>query len=332
MGRGSGRGGRRGGRGTGNAAKERTTLAEHRFQVGMMSQASEFVKVRNFLINHIWKTYRHGNNIGDALDNSQEPDTNDWIPAVRKYWMKNADPDLEDEANDMIKMIQKEEVHNYMTRKLVYETNRGKVFALIWEQCDSGMQESIKARSNFQTYIKGSPINLLATIREEALSYQPHKYGMSIINNSMRNLLNMKQKEGESVVNYSKRFEAAWDVMLNHLGGNLVLTKMIKEHDNYVSLTDPSSALIAREMEEAYFAYCYTDGADRSRYGGLIATLEEQFNLYNNQYPATLADAVKTLKAHNVVLTQPDAILPVPLAPMRHYVSQEVDLCRLWFA
>ena len=68
--------------------------------------------------------------------------------------MKNPDPDLEDEANDMIKMIQKEEVHNYMTRKSVYKTNRGKAFALIWEQCDSGMQESIEARSNFQTHIK----------------------------------------------------------------------------------------------------------------------------------------------------------------------------------
>ena len=108
----------------------------------------------------------------------------------------------------------------------------------------------------------------------------------------------MKQKEGETVVDYSKQFEAARDVMLNHLGGNLVLTKMIEEHEDYVSPTDPSSALIAREMDEAYFAYCYMDGADRSRYGGLIATLEEQFNLHNNQYPATLTDAVKTLKAH----------------------------------
>ena len=51
---------------------------------------------------------------------------------------------------------------------------------------------------------------------------------MSIIKNSMRNLLNMKQKEGETVVDYSKQFEAAQDVMLNHLSGNLVLTKMIE--------------------------------------------------------------------------------------------------------
>ena len=143
LGRGSGRGGGRGGCGTGNAAKEKITLGEHWFQVGSMSQASEFVKVRSFLINHIRKTYRHGDDIGDALDNSQEPDTDNWIPAVWKYRMKNPDPNLEDEANDMIKMIQKEEVHNQMTRKSVEETNRGKAFALIWEQCDSGMQESI---------------------------------------------------------------------------------------------------------------------------------------------------------------------------------------------
>ena len=73
-------------------------------------------------------------------------------------------PILEDETNDMIKMIQKEEVHNYMTRKSVYETNRGKAFALIWEQCDSGMQESIEARSNYATYIKGNLIHLLEVI------------------------------------------------------------------------------------------------------------------------------------------------------------------------
>ena len=72
----------------------------------------------------------------------------------------------------------------------------------------------------------------------------------------------MKQKEGETVIDYSKQFEAAQDVMLNHLGGNLVLTKMIEEHANYVSPTDPSSPLIAQEMEEACFAYYCIDGVD----------------------------------------------------------------------
>ena len=110
MGRGSGksgRGGGRGGRGTANAAKEKTTLAEHRFKVGSVSRASDYVKTREFIVNHIRKTYLFGDDIGNALDNSKEPDTDDWIPAVRKYNIKSEDPDTEDKVNEMIKMIKK---------------------------------------------------------------------------------------------------------------------------------------------------------------------------------------------------------------------------------
>ena len=61
-GRGSGRsrGGGRGGRGTGGQPKIKKTLADHIFYVGAVTQASDFVVVKKFLINHIKKTYDYG--------------------------------------------------------------------------------------------------------------------------------------------------------------------------------------------------------------------------------------------------------------------------------
>ena len=297
-GRGSGRGGGRGGRGTGSATKEKTTLAEHRFKVGSVSRASDYVKTREFIINHIRKTYLFGDDIGNALDNSKEPDTDEWIPPVRKYNIKSEDPDADEEMKDMIKMIKKEQVHNYMKRVSAYSTNRGKAFAMIWGQCDTDMKNNLQARINFDTEIKGDPIKLLDTIKEEALNFQPHKYEMGILKDSMRAVLNMKQKEGESVADYTQRFKAARDVMLSHIGGQLILSRMVQEHDDYLGPDEANNGDIAEKVQDAYFAYCYMEGADQTRYGTLIGTMEHQFNLHNNQYPITMAEATHTLTAH----------------------------------
>ena len=72
--RGSGRGhGRQGGRGRSagqRSADTRTRKAVnyHVYQIGSAKQASDFVIVTKFLINHIRKTYRYGDDIGQALE------------------------------------------------------------------------------------------------------------------------------------------------------------------------------------------------------------------------------------------------------------------------
>ena len=56
---------------------------------------------------------------------------------------------------------------------------------------------------------------------------------MSIILDAMRTLLFTKQKEGESLQDYTKRFRVARDVLKSHMGGTIILTKFVEAMDGY---------------------------------------------------------------------------------------------------
>ena len=71
-GSGRGRGAGRGGRGTGSQTRVKKTLSENIFYTGAVTQASDFVVVKKFLLNFIKKTYQYGDDIGEALIKGEE--------------------------------------------------------------------------------------------------------------------------------------------------------------------------------------------------------------------------------------------------------------------
>jgi hypothetical protein len=90
---------------------------------------------------------------------------------------------------------------------------------------------------------------------------------MSIILDAMRMLFNTKQKEGESLQYYTKRFCVAWDVLKSHIGGPIILTKFVEAMDGY---KETDIKLRDKFREQAFsqcLAYLYLDNADRAKYG-----------------------------------------------------------------
>jgi hypothetical protein len=68
------------------------------------------------------------------------------------------------------------------------------------------MKNKIKSRTDFKLKIKNNPIELLQAIKKHSLNYQEKKYNMSVILDSMKTLLTTRQKEGESLQDFTKRF------------------------------------------------------------------------------------------------------------------------------
>jgi hypothetical protein len=66
------------------------------------------------------------------------------------------------------------------------------------------MQNKIKARTNYESSIQNNPIELLKAIKQHALNYQEYRYEMSIITDALRTMINLKQKENESLQDYTK--------------------------------------------------------------------------------------------------------------------------------
>ena len=67
--------------------------------------------------------------------------------------------------------------------------------------------------------MKGDPIELLMAIKQHACSYQEHCFEMSIIVNTMKTLMNLRQKKNESLQDYTGQFKAINDVFVLHIDG-----------------------------------------------------------------------------------------------------------------
>jgi hypothetical protein len=125
---------------------------------------------------------------------------------------------------------------------------------------------------------------------------------MSIILDSMRTLLNIKQKEHESFQDYTKRFKTSRDVMRLHIGGPIILTKFVKKMKGYDATTDNNKDADMELLKEKAFnqliAYTYLDNADKAKYGTLLTGLHTQKSLKNDQYSKSITKANNVLRTH----------------------------------
>jgi hypothetical protein len=68
------------------------------------------------------------------------------------------------------------------------------------------MKNKIEARSDFKEKVDNNPFELLQAIKEHLLNCQEKKYNMSVILDSIQTLIGTRQKEGEALQDYTKRF------------------------------------------------------------------------------------------------------------------------------
>jgi hypothetical protein len=115
----------------------------------------------------------------------------------------------------------------YWMRVLALENNKTKAYALFWEWCTKGMKNKLESWVDFDT-LENDPIELLKAIKQHDLKYQEHWYDMSIIYDAITTLFRTKHKEHESLQDYMKWFCVSRDVLESHMGGPIILTKVVE--------------------------------------------------------------------------------------------------------
>ena len=302
-GRGRGRGAGRGrgkpynkSKSTTSEAGKKKSLSDYVYQTGTAKQASEFHIITKYLINHIRKTYKNGDDIGTALKERKEFNFTSMTPTLKTS--NSTDSAVKDRENRQFEIIYEAQVNSYITRKDIYESNRGNAYAFLFSQCNKAMQNKLQMRTDYESSIEKNPIKLLDAIEEHSISYQENKYEMRVITDALKNFVNLKQKEDESLIDYTSRFKSARDVLSAQIGGSLILTKFVKDMPEY----DPNDAdKVTKCQKEAYeqlTAYLYLENADRNKYGSLYTSLSSQYSLSNNQYPKTIISATNVLSNH----------------------------------
>jgi hypothetical protein len=94
------------------------------------------------------------------------------------------------------------------------------------------------------------------------------------------NLFTTKQKDGESLQDYTKRFHITRDVFESHIGGPMILTKIVEAMPDFS--TDPEKC--KKQEWEQHLTFIYLRNSDQSKYGSILKGLNTQQSLNNDQY------------------------------------------------
>ncbi|KAI2506113.1 Reverse transcriptase (RNA-dependent DNA polymerase) [Fragilaria crotonensis] len=277
------------------AASKKQYVTDYNYYLGSSKQASDYETTTEFLINHIKKLYDYGNDIGSALEKLESIDTTAWKPSMQVSG--ETDEEIRAIENKQYEIEFKSDYDTYRKRMQVYENNLTKAYALLWERCAKAMKNKIEARSDYDK-IKNNPILLLKAIKEHALNYQENRYSMSIVLDALRTLLGTKQKEGESLQDFTKRFRVARDVLKSHIGGPIILTKIVEAMEGYAEADDDKREKMHEQAFNQFLAFLYLDNADKAKYGSILTGLNTQQSLGNDQYPKSITESNNVLSNH----------------------------------
>ena len=273
----------------------RKTLQDYQYYLGSSKQAADYQQTTEFLINHIRKTYEYGNDIATALEESTPFQISSLEPVLSVS--SQTDTDAKDAENRMYEMKFKIEYDLFLKRKQCYINNLTKAYAFLWEQCNKAMQNKIEARKDYMS-IKNDPIQLLSAIKQQALNYQDTKYPPAIILDSIKAVLNMHQKEGESLQDYTRRFKTARDIMNSHTGSVILLPKLSYTLKDYKQGDKAAEEKCLKQAFNMFLTYTYLENSDKAKYGTLLTGLASQHSLGHNQYPTSLTGAMNALSKH----------------------------------
>jgi transposase-like protein len=130
------------------------------------------------------------------------------------------------------------------------------------------------------------------------MNYQELCYEMTVILDSMKTMLNIRQKDQESLTDYTKRFKTARDLMVSQNGGPPVLTRFVDSMQGVNKNIQKDYQRFQEIAFEQFMANTYLENSDQNKYGTLMNNLKQQQSLQNDQYPKTLIDATNVLSTH----------------------------------
>ena len=135
-------------------------------------------------------------------------------------------------------------------------------------------------------------------IKKHALNYQETKYEMAIVADAFRGLFATKQKEKESLQDYTRRFVTQKDVLESHIGALIALLKIVEKMLGYNVNDDAIIEKLSKEAHKAFMAYLYLEKADEKIYGSVLMNLHSQQSLDNDQFPRTIIAMTNVLSNH----------------------------------
>ena len=259
-------------------------MADYTFYLGTAKAASDFELTKDYLINHIRKTYDTRDDIAKALETEAEFDLSTVQPMLKVS--RESDAMKKAAENKEFEMEQAADMELFAKQKRCYSNNKIKAYALLWEQSTRGMHSRVLSNKDYESKIKGDPIKLIKCIKKLSLNAQDSRYQPSITFNSMKAFLACRQQEGESLQDYTRRFKTTRDIMVTQVGDKIKLKQIMKSLEGWDDNDPSQDNEYKKNAWDRYITFVYLGNADKTKYGTVIKNLAAQFSLGNNQYPS----------------------------------------------
>ena len=138
---------------------------------------------------------------------------------------------------------------------------KAKVFVIIKGQCSLTMKNKVKSMKGYKDWEKDdNVVKLLNALKDLSFSTVDIQYEYWTMNQSLKNVMTMKQEGGESLSAYYKRFTNMVDVAKSQWG-MLVPTKVASN----------------KETRNKFLACTFLAGVDQKKYGKLVNDLNNAY-------------------------------------------------------
>ena len=262
-------------------------LKDHVYTVGDARQADRYTKTTEQILSYILREYTQGRDVKTSLEELEAVD-------MIKYKPKEPHPRM----SEVDKMVLAQEVKDYVTRKVTFEDNMNKAYALLLGQCSMGVKNKLESRKDWNNVkTNNDPILLLKAIKEITQDYEDSKYPIASIHKALVTLLTLKQEDKEGLASHTKRFKNAQDIVeAQH--GKLPLDKYVEQMADYGEENNFDNELWEENTDQAYdsfIAHTFMVGADSKKSGKMLEDLANNFALGDDKYPKTLAGATDAI-------------------------------------
>ena len=115
----------------------------------------------------------------------------------------------------------------------------------------------------------------MKAIKEHVLNYQESRYKMAIIADAMRAMTTTKQRDNESLQDYTRQFKTSREILESHIGGPLILLKYVKTMSQYDEKYPDKTDRLIHKASEQFFAHIYMENSDQDKYGSISKNCSE---------------------------------------------------------
>ena len=255
-----------------------------------------YATVLESLVTYVQKNYAGGADMAKSLKLGKRLDLTSERPTRQQSTAKEeADKAFEQTGLDI---AFREEHKLYMLRVNQLKENEPKCYALIISLfCTKGMVTRIQTHPDFSTF-EDNPYATLDAIKELMHSPVRAQYPIATLDKAEKRLNQCKQRDGENINDYYKRFNQARDVVESHLGTRS-LDSFVETLQEYQAETDPTKKEDMKKTAwEQKMAYKFLINSDYNKYGSRIRELRTQYSLTNDQYPKTVKKMLDALSNH----------------------------------